>query len=74
MLADVMMMAPSPLMVVRNSAITMPPTARPTASGMPAMIGQMIADELDVPFKAVEVFMGDTEVVYTIIFLPAIKF
>ena len=36
--AEVMMMAPSPDIEVKNSAITMATTARPTASLMPAMM------------------------------------
>jgi hypothetical protein len=36
--ADVMMMAPRPEIEVKNSEITMPTTARPTASQIPAMI------------------------------------
>src|SRR5262249_40676169 len=37
LLADVMMIAPSPEIEVKNSAITMATTARPTASLIPAM-------------------------------------
>jgi hypothetical protein len=36
--ADVMMIAPRPEIEVKNSAITMATTARPTASLMPAMM------------------------------------
>ena len=38
LLAELMMTAPSPEMVVKNSAMTMATTARPTASRTPAMM------------------------------------
>ncbi len=38
LLAELMITAPRPEMVVKNSAITMATTARPTASRTPAMI------------------------------------
>ena len=38
LLAEVMMIAPSPEIEVKNSAITMATTARPTARRMPAMM------------------------------------
>ena len=38
LLAELMITAPSPEMVVKNSAITIATTARPTARRMPAMM------------------------------------
>src|SRR5262249_40073252 len=46
LLAELMMMAPSPEMLVRNSAITMATTARPTARRMPAMMEGSVAGEV----------------------------
>src|SRR3954471_15708779 len=43
LLAELMMIAPSPEMVVKNSAITMATPARPTASRMPAMMYGSVA-------------------------------
>src|SRR3954470_16839912 len=43
LLAELMMIAPSPEMVVKNSAITIATTARPTASRMPAMMYGKVA-------------------------------
>src|SRR3954469_6620667 len=46
LLAEVMMMAPRPEIDVKNSAITMATTARPTARRMPAMIEGSVAGRM----------------------------
>src|SRR5215472_2577797 len=46
LLADVMMIAPSPEMEVKNSAITIATTARPTASLIPAMMYGSVAGRM----------------------------
>src|SRR4051794_24620828 len=46
LLAELMMIAPSPEIEVKNSAITIATTARPTANLMPAMIYGSVAGKI----------------------------